>query len=264
MQDFAQESLKRRDWALHLLLLDKSDQRGLLGVMFDDTQVLPRQGAAVFAGEIRGIDGIDHDRKLIQTSVHELGHALNLAHRFERVVGRADSSSFMNYDWRYGGGDKRDEFWERFSYSFDPDELSFLRHGVRPAVIPGGAAFHSVRYWNEGTGGYSPYVTEAPLEGFALELKPARRRRAVRVRAADLPRGQPAEPDRQPDRPAARAARPQERRAGDPDPQDGRQVDARRSPRSTRSSRSSSAASTSTRRRARRCPTRAASPTTST
>jgi hypothetical protein len=173
MQDFAQESLKRRDWALHLLLLDKSDQRGLLGVMFDDTQVLPRQGAAVFAGEIRGIDGIDHDRKLIQTSVHELGHALNLAHRFERVVGRADSSSFMNYDWRYGGGDKRDEFWERFSYSFDPDELSFLRHGVRPAVIPGGAAFHSVRYWNEGTGGYSPYVTEAPLDGFALELKPA-------------------------------------------------------------------------------------------
>jgi hypothetical protein len=173
MQDFSQESLEQRSWALHLLLLGQSDQRGLLGVMFDDTQVLPRQGAAVFAKAIRSIPGIDHSRKLIQTSVHELGHALNLAHRFERVVARADSSSFMNYDWRYKGGDKADEFWERFAYAFDPDELSFLRHGPRPAVIPGGAAFHSSRYWSEGTGGYSPYVREAPLEGFALELQPA-------------------------------------------------------------------------------------------
>jgi hypothetical protein len=173
MQDFAQVSLSRRDWALHLLLLGKSNQRGLLGVMFDDTQVLPRQGAAVFAGAIRAIEGIDHSRKLIQTSVHELGHALNLAHRFERVVGRADSSSFMNYDWRYMGGEKAEEFWENFAYAFDADELSFLRHGPRPAVIPGGAAFHSSRYWSEGTGGYSPYVTEAPLEGFALGLRPA-------------------------------------------------------------------------------------------
>lgn len=173
MQDFGQESLEQRAWALHLLLLGRSDQRGLLGVMFDDTQVLPRQGAAVFAQEIRGIPGINHSRKLIQTSVHELGHALNLAHRFERVVGRADSSSFMNYDWRYMGGEKVDEFWERFAYAFDPDELSFLRHGPRPAVIPGGAAFHSSQYWNEGTGGYSPYVPESPLEGFELELRPA-------------------------------------------------------------------------------------------
>jgi hypothetical protein len=170
MQDFAQESLSERAWTLHLLLLSRSTMRGLLGVMFDDTQVLPRQGAAVFADEIRDIQGIDHDRKLIQTSVHELGHALNLAHRFERVVGRADSTSFMNYDWRYLGGNKRDEFWENFAYAFDADELSFLRHGLRTAVIPGGAAFHSTRYWNEGTGGYSPYVPEVPLEGFELEL----------------------------------------------------------------------------------------------
>jgi hypothetical protein len=104
--------------------------------------------------------------------VHELGHALNLAHRFERVVGRADSTSFMNYDWRYGGGNKRDEFWSRFAFTFDPDELSFLRHAPRSAVIPGGAPFHSIRYWNEGTGGYSPYVPETPLTGFQLTLRP--------------------------------------------------------------------------------------------
>jgi hypothetical protein len=87
-------------------------------------------------------------------------------------VGRADSTSFMNYDWRYKGGNKRDEYWSRFAFSFDQDELSFLRHGSRRAVIPGGVAFHSIRYWNEGTGGYSPYVPEAPLRGFRLTLRP--------------------------------------------------------------------------------------------
>lgn len=172
MTDFAAGELNERLWELHLLLLARSDQSGLLGIMFDETEVLPRQGVAVFAEEIRSIPGIDNDRKLIQTSVHELGHALNLAHRFERVVGRADSTSFMNYDWRYRGGNKRDEYWSRFAFTFDPDELSFLRHGPRSAVIPGGAPFHSIRYWNEGTGGYSPYVPERPLSGFKLTLRP--------------------------------------------------------------------------------------------
>ena len=170
MQDFAAAELGERLWELHLLMLARSDQEGLLGVMFDETEVLPRQGVAVFAEEIRA-RAPEPDRKLIQTTVHELGHALNLAHRFERVVGRADSTSFMNYDWRYGGGNKREEFWSRFAFSFDPDELSFLRHAPRSAVIPGGAAFHSIRYWNEGTGGYSPYVPEAPLTGFKLTLR---------------------------------------------------------------------------------------------
>jgi hypothetical protein len=171
MQDFAAAELGERLWELHLLMLARSDMEGLLGVMFDETEVLPRQGVAVFAEEIRA-RAPEPDRKLIQTTVHELGHALNLAHRFERVVGRADSTSFMNYDWRYGGGNKRDEFWSRFAFTFDPDELAFLRHAPRSAVIPGGAAFHSIRYWNEGTGGYSPYVPEAPLTGFRLTLRP--------------------------------------------------------------------------------------------
>jgi hypothetical protein len=172
MQDFAQASLSERAWELHLLLLSRANLKGLLGVMFDTTAVLPRQGAAVFAGAIREVAGADADRKLIQTSVHELGHALNLAHRFERVVGRADSTSFMNYDWRYLGADNVEKFWEGFNFEFDPDELSFLRHGPRSAVIPGGAAFHSVRYWNEGTGGYSAYVPEILVDDLKLELRP--------------------------------------------------------------------------------------------
>jgi hypothetical protein len=172
MSDLSQTSLLQRRWELHLLMLSKSDRPGLLGVMFDSSDALQRQGCAVFASEIRGIAGIDTDRKLLQTTVHELGHALNLAHRFERVVGRADSTSFMNYDWRYRGGNRSSEFWNRFQYTFDGDELEFLRHAPLPPLIPGGAAFHSVPYWSDGNGGYSPYVPEVPLAGWELRLTP--------------------------------------------------------------------------------------------
>lgn len=180
MSDLAQSPMDMRTWHLHLLLLSRSDRRGLLGVMFDSADALPRQGCAVFADEIRGIQGIDHERKLIQTTVHELGHALNLAHRFERVVGRADSTSFMNYDWRYRGGNRQDEFWNRFHFTFDPDELEFLRHAPMAPVIPGGAAFHSAVYWADGNGGYTPYVPEVPLAGWQLTITPANDRPVLR------------------------------------------------------------------------------------
>lgn len=172
MSDLAQSPLQRRAWEIHMLLLSDSDREGLLGVMFDSSDTLPRQGAAVFAGEIRRIPGIDHDRKVLQTAVHELGHALNLVHRFERVVGRADSPSFMNYDWRYRGGRRSEEFWSQFRFAFDRDEIEFLRHAPLPPLIPGGAPFHSVTYWADGNGGYSPYVPEVPLAGWELTLTP--------------------------------------------------------------------------------------------
>lgn len=175
MEDFAQASLSDRAWELHLLLLSRSAEAEgrLFGIMFDMADSLPRQGAAIFADAVReAFAENEPDRKLIQTSVHELGHALNLAHRFERQVAREDSTSFMNYDWRYMHGGKADEFWERFAFTFDPDELSFLRHAPRAAVIPGGAPFHSVRYWNEGTGGYGAYVPEVLRKDVKLELRP--------------------------------------------------------------------------------------------
>ncbi|MGY1694611.1 hypothetical protein ACI780_06810 [Geodermatophilus sp. SYSU D00814] len=169
----AQAALTAPAWELHLLMLGRSTRSRLLGVMFDSADVLPRQGAAVFVDAIRDVvPPAEQDRKIIQTAVHELGHALNLTHRFERQVGRADSTSFMNYDWRYRGGNRRDEFWRRFAFAFDADELEFLRHAPRAALQPGRAPFHSVNYWADGTGGYSPYFPELPLPGFDLTLAP--------------------------------------------------------------------------------------------
>ena len=174
MSSFADETLIRKAWTLHLLLLSESSLEGLLGVMFDtgeaDANGLPRQGAAIFTKPIQGHPA-GFERKMLQTTVHELGHALNLAHRFERVVSRADSTSFMNYDWRYFGGNRREQFWQDFRFCFDADELRFFRHAPFPALIPGGAEFHTINYWSDGTGGYSPYAPEVVLEGLELALK---------------------------------------------------------------------------------------------
>ena len=175
MVQFADETLSRKAWTLHLLLLSQARMSGLLGIMFDtgveDENGFPRQGAAVFTEPIQGHPA-GFERKVLQTVVHELGHALNLAHRFERVVSRADSTSFMNYDWRYLGGNRQSQFWREFKFTFDPDEIRFFRHGPWSAVIPGGAEFHTINYWSDGTGGYSPYLPEVALQGLNLMLHP--------------------------------------------------------------------------------------------
>lgn len=173
MESVADVRTDVRDWMLHLLLLSSARNPDLLGVMFDsgvlDTNQLPRQGVAVFTDPMQS-HSAGFERKLIQTTAHELGHALNLAHRFERRVGRADSLSFMNYDWRYGGGGRRNEFWNNFDFRFDDDEEAFLRHAPWPKIVPGGAEFATVRYWADGGGGYSPYVPEVPISNFELRL----------------------------------------------------------------------------------------------
>ncbi|NAZ77369.1 hypothetical protein GTQ99_18360, partial [Kineococcus sp. T13] len=142
----AQADLDATAWEAHLLLLSRSDRPGLLGLMFDLEGPLPRQGAAVFVDEVRaGSEGADAERRLLQVLVHEVGHVLNLPHRF--AVGRWGSTSFMNYDWCYRGGRRAAEFQRDFDWSFDDDELAFLHHGAREAVVPGGAPFGTGTDW---------------------------------------------------------------------------------------------------------------------
>jgi hypothetical protein len=184
MKKMASADLTQAAWNQQLLWLGKPTRPGLLGVMFDTSAQLPRQGTAVFDTEIRDRVPNMTNRKVIQTAVHELGHSLNLAHRFEREVGRADSTSFMNYPWRFKGGNRTREFWDKFNFSFDPDELEFLRHAPRKQIIPGGSAFHSVSYWADGSGGYSPYLPEAPLDIVRLDISPP-------LRGSEFAFGQP-------------------------------------------------------------------------
>jgi hypothetical protein len=167
----ARAGLTGPSWDLHLLLLSTCSRAGLMGIMFDPVGLLPRQGCAAFLDAIRqhADDGLP-ERHVVRTAVHELGHGLNLAHRFESQVGHVDSTSFMNYDWRYLGGDHVAEYWDRFAYAFDPDELEFLHHAPRPAIRPGDAIFHSVDYWSTGTGGFTPFTPTAPGSELLLSL----------------------------------------------------------------------------------------------
>lgn len=178
----AQTSLSGQAWELHLMLLSKTDRSGLLGVMFDIADRFPRQGAAVFVDEIKKRPDDAQARRVLVTAVHELGHALNLTHRFLRDVGRADSRSFMNYDWIYdslaadpdrrAAKDEKRDYWRDFPYLFDRDELEFLLHGPRTRVIPGGDPFGSARYWL--TGDQTVPVTNE-LPGLQLWLTPPAR-----------------------------------------------------------------------------------------
>ena len=167
MLDMADSVVDRPSWDFRLLWLSTARRQGLAGVMFDPAGDLPRQGCAVFAGATRQAFPEKSELRLLRTAVHEIGHGLNLAHRFDREVGHANSFSLMNYPWRHTQGAKT--YWRHFAFSFDRDELEFLRHGPRHALIPGGAPFQSAHYWR-GSDPARTYLPEHPTEALGLEL----------------------------------------------------------------------------------------------
>jgi hypothetical protein len=105
-----------------------------------------RQGVSVFWHEMQDYLAKDEKpdwyqgRELIQTIMHELGHALNMPHSW--LVGRSNTTSFMNYPQNYPHGGTLSariaNYWNRFDYKFDPEELFHMRHGFYNEVIPGG------------------------------------------------------------------------------------------------------------------------------
>lgn len=145
-------------WKLYLLIATHFrlyPELLVTGVMYDNQyrnphDPVPRQGVAVFFDSMallwQDMSATEFDRNYLRTSVHELGHALNLVHSFDK--NRPDSASWMNYPWRYPygynlppGWDGTRDFWRTFRFEFDAEELRHLRHHALMEVIPGGAAF---------------------------------------------------------------------------------------------------------------------------
>ncbi|WP_447191516.1 hypothetical protein [Streptosporangium sp. G12] len=123
---------------------------GSRGVMFDSEGEFQRQGMALFHSTLTD-HGYAGTRKEIRTYVHEIGHALNLSHSFEKHLNRPPQPlgpregkgdlSFMQYVDVYEGPDGEegeDAFWEAFAWQFTPSELRHIRHGFFYDVVMGG------------------------------------------------------------------------------------------------------------------------------
>jgi hypothetical protein len=166
-------------WKLYLLIATHFrlyPELLVTGVMYDNQyrnpeDAVPRQGVAVFFASMallwQDMSAAEFDRNYLRTSVHELGHALNLLHSFDKH--RPDSASWMNYPWRYPygynvppGWDGTGDFWRNFRFEFDAEELRHLRHHALMEVIPGGAAF-----------GARGHDVPAPSAASALQQKAA-------------------------------------------------------------------------------------------
>lgn len=142
-------------WRLYLLIATRFENPSVLGIIYDTTDEVPRQGSAVFTKH-RRIDGDspEHKREYLYTALHELGHAFNLYHSFHKGLEgpfefpRPDSLSVMNYPQLHPYGanalpnyDGSEGFWSQFRFSFDDGDLLHIRHHDLLEVIMGGRPF---------------------------------------------------------------------------------------------------------------------------
>ncbi|WP_420540400.1 hypothetical protein ACN92M_26490 (plasmid) [Paenibacillus polymyxa] len=147
------------NWSLWTFFAaSESRERGhsLGGIMFDIEGTNHRQGTAIFNNSFISDppqDGSNPSawvqRMRFWCACHEMGHAFNLAHSWEKNLGsswispnggplRAEPTalSFMNYPYKPEvGGVKK--FFERFEYRFSDQELLFMRHAPERFVQMG-------------------------------------------------------------------------------------------------------------------------------
>lgn len=146
-------------WALWVLFASLHDTgTSLGGVMFDDIGANHRQGTAIFsdsfiaeapAGDLAPAAWVARMR--FWTAVHEMGHAFNLAHSWQKshppewgtpwvpLANEEEVRSFMNYPYRVAGGEAA--FFADFEFRFSDSELLFLRHAPSSFVRMGDAAW---------------------------------------------------------------------------------------------------------------------------
>jgi len=163
------------------LLVATAHEDGYRGIMFDYTDAFQRQGCAVFYDAIKGTDAASQ-RAQLRTYVHELGHAFNLLHSWQKNLavppqplgpnGGLGDLSWMNYAWKYQppppapGGEAA--YWTAFPYQFTDNELVHVRHGFYKNVIMGANAFA------KGAAEIDPDMLDDPIvdnSGLALELR---------------------------------------------------------------------------------------------
>ncbi|MDX1620359.1 MAG: hypothetical protein R3320_05175 [Nitriliruptorales bacterium] len=140
-------------WSLWTLFANQHIRgHGLGGIMFDDIGPNHRQGTALFIDSFisdvpTGESTPDAYKRRMRfwTAVHEMGHAFNLAHSWQKHLGNPwrplssepEARSFMNYPFNVSGGQAA--FFADFEYRFSDAELLFLRHAPERFVQQGNA-----------------------------------------------------------------------------------------------------------------------------
>ncbi|MFC5825462.1 hypothetical protein [Nonomuraea insulae] len=160
-------------WRVWLLVASKH-VGGYRGIMFDYDDAHQRQGSAVFYDAIKGTTP-EAQRGQLRTYVHELGHAFNLLHSWQKNLGTPPQPlgpnggfgdlSWMNYVQNYRPGGEPG-YWAAFPFQFTDAELVHIRHGFYRDVAMGANAF------GRGAAEIAPF--EQPVEdrsGLRLELR---------------------------------------------------------------------------------------------
>ena len=156
MQVYWSKFANKSQWALWTFFAAQHEQGNSLGgIMFDDIGPHHRQGTAIFtnsfitappAGDPNPAAWIN--RMVFWTACHEMGHAFNLAHSWQKALGvpwipslanEPEARSFMNYPYGVTGG--QTAFFSNFPFRFSDQELLFLRHVPSRLVQMGNAAW---------------------------------------------------------------------------------------------------------------------------
>jgi len=157
MQTYWSRFDNKPQWSLWTLFANQHDfGTSLGGIMFDDIGPNHRQGTALFYNSFISqapagdpAPGAWVNRMRFWTAVHEMGHAFNLAHSWQKSLvfdgkgpwiplpDEPEARSFMNYPYSVSGG--QTAFFADFEFRFSDSELLFLRHAPMQYVQMGNA-----------------------------------------------------------------------------------------------------------------------------
>jgi len=157
MQTYWSRFANKAQWSMWVFFAALHEQgNNLGGIMFDDIGTNHRQGTALFnnsfisqppAGDANGAAFVK--RMKFWTACHEMGHAFNLAHSWQKqhppawgkpwipLTNEPEARSFMNYPYNVSGGQTK--FFSDFAFRFSDQELKFLRHAPSRFVQMGNA-----------------------------------------------------------------------------------------------------------------------------
>ncbi|KXY57716.1 MULTISPECIES: hypothetical protein [unclassified Bacillus (in: firmicutes)] len=151
-------------WSMWTFFANSEAERGhgLGGIMFDSIGPNHRQGTAIFNNSFisNPPQGDPNPEAWIQrnrfwTACHEMGHAFNLMHSWQKHLGNPweplgrplipepKALSFMNYPDDFDGNHDGNiqKFFKEFEYRFSDQELLFMRHAPEHFVQMGNVNF---------------------------------------------------------------------------------------------------------------------------